>query len=352
MELGERKKKILQAIIDTYVETAEPVGSRALSRHSDIDLSPATLRNEMADLEEMGLLEQPHTSAGRVPSTAGYRLYVDSLMQRYRLTIEEIEQMNRAMQRRFSELDRMMVHAGEMMSRLTNYTTITSTPTYEQAYIKKVELIPLDATSFLFVLLISGDVIKNRLFRSSAAVSAEELSDMCVMMNDALCGRTVSSITWESLLALERDMGSHSDLAEPMIRFASETLRELTQEDLHVSGAKRILSQPEFRDLEKASRFIDLLDDGEELHSLIKQAKDDNMRIIIGDESALLRTHDASIILCRYDAGDNVRGVMGIIGPVRMDYPRIVSSLEYFAQNVKKLIKNAESEDNKYNGGP
>ena len=350
MELGDRKRNILHAIIDSYIETAEPVGSRNISKRKDLNLSPATIRNEMSDLEEMGFLEQPHTSAGRVPSNMGYRLYVDSLMDRYRLSLEEMEKMNKALRIKFDELDTLIEQAGKMLADVSNYTSFAVAPNLKSSYISKFDIIPVSDRTFLLVLLTSGGVIKNSLFRADVPLNHEALKKLNVLLNLTVADCPIGEITVQKIIELEGAMREYSSLIVPILRYVASTVSELDGGELYLSGTKNILNHPEFRDIEKAKQFFDLLDDSEQMQSIIIGAEnnlggDSDTAIIIGKESNVERLKESSIIMCRFKAAPGMIGILGIIGPTRMDYSKVRSNLEYFTHLVNKILKKALSDD-------
>lgn len=345
MELGERQQKILQAIIDAYIETAEPVGSRTLSKREDLNLSAATIRNEMADLEEMGFLEQPHTSAGRVPSQLGYRFYVNSLMQRYRLSLEEMQRLNAAMQVQFNELGRLMTHISRLVSEFTDYTAIATLPSKEDVVVKKFDILTVDEHTFLVLLITNSDEARTRVFHITTPVNSVLLLRIKTLLSSALVGKPVSKIRLDNVLRADPQLGDHAELMLPVLSFVSEILDDLSQEQLFFAGQKKILRQPEFQDVERACRFLDVLDNRQALQELLHDSRAQaRTAIFIGDETAMLRQHDASIVLSRFGTGDH-SGIIGIIGPTRMDYAKAVASLEYFTKHLSRLLRTPDGDE-------
>lgn len=355
MELDERKKRILQAIIDAYIDTAEPVGSRTLSKMQNLSFSPATIRNEMSDLEEMGYLGHPHTSAGRIPSQLGYRFYVDSLMERYRLSMQEMEHINQALRSQVTELEKMINHASRIISELTNYTAIVSSPKFKISVIKKIEIVPVDDHVFLMVLILSDNVVKNKLFRSGEQISPSIMTMFSSLLNATLVNRALGEITWDHILSLQRLMPEYNDIIEPVLRFAAESIEEFQSEDIHLHGVRRILDQPEFHSISKAKEFLDILEDRSYIQKIVSSlGMGQGTKIIIGKENTGLPFSDSSIVICQYSTGENTGGTIGIIGPTRMDYSKIVSSLEYFAKVMGRMLVGEETfhkTDDKKDGG-
>jgi heat-inducible transcriptional repressor len=339
MELSDRKKLILRSIIDAYIESAEPVGSRTISKKNLLDLSPATIRNEMADLEEMGYLEQPHTSAGRVPSRMGYRFYVDSLMQQYRLSAQEMEAMKQSMMVKCNELDRILNFMVQSISQFTNYTTLAVTPAMNKSVIKKVELVPIDDNNFLLVILTSGGTTKNRLFKSERPLKSDVISMMRYFLNLTVVNKPASEISMESILSLETAMGEHKDLVMPMLRFVTQAINEMDNDNIHLSGVQKMLEYPEYQDMDKVKDFLSMVENKQIFNDIIESADlSDTPTVIIGDENEKLKSHDTSLVVCKYKTKDDDCGVIGIIGPTRMDYAKAVTSLEFFSKNLNRLL--------------
>lgn len=355
MELDERKKRILQAIIDAYIDSAEPVGSRTLSKFYNLNFSPATIRNEMSDLEELGYLGHPHTSAGRIPSQLGYRFYVDSLMERYRLSMEEMNRINQALHSQVTELEKMIERASRTISDLTNYTAIASSPTIKTSVIKKIEIVPVSDHIFLMVVILSDNVVKNKLFRSIEQISPTMMTMLSSLLNATLINCSLGEITWDKVASLQKLLPEHSDIIEPILRFAADSIEEFGDEDIYLHGTRKILDQPEFKNISKAKEFLDILEDRSNIQKIVS-CLDSNQstRIIIGGENADIPFPDSSIVICQYNTGENTGGIIGIIGPTRMDYSKVVSSLEYFAKTMSRMLAGEETfhkKDKKKDGG-
>lgn len=339
MDISDRKKAILHAIVDAYIETAEPVGSKAVAEWSGLGLSSATLRNEMAELEEFGLLEKPHTSAGRVPSQAGFRLYVGQLMDNYRMSLEEMRRAHEMMSARLTALEKLIEHTSRAMSSLTNYTAVATTPIVSKAVLKKIELLPMDRENFIVVMVLSGGLIKNRVCRVQGGIPEDVIATFSRMLNEKIAGRTVEEVTLASIMELRRAMGEYEGVVQPVIDFIADTLQEISDAEVFIDGASNLLDFPEYQDVGKAKEMLSFFHDESNVKSLLAPAiRDGGIQIMIGNENKPYEMKDASIVMGNYKIGGRVVGAIGIVGPVRMDYKRVVSHMEYFTQELNKLL--------------
>ncbi len=339
MGLDERKKLILQAIVEDYISTAEPVGSRSVSKRPELNLSAATIRNEMGDLEEMGLLVQPHTSAGRVPSTLGYRLYVDSLMKKYEMTANEIEVMESAMLLKMRELDKIVKDVSAAFSKVTNLPTVAFLPKAYSAAIKSIKLVKVDEESVMLIISAGEGLIKNKLLNLTKSVSEEDLDGINEILNKNLSGLTISEIGLENVLNVKEAVGENAELLSEVLSLVKEAADEAGTGEVFMEGATNILRFPEYSKVDKIKEIFDLFEDKEHLGEVIKlNAKDSDVKILIGDENNLPELKDNSVIISPYRINDGLTGFIGVIGPVRMDYSRIVSSLEYFSKSLEKTF--------------
>lgn len=346
MSLGERKKRILKAIIDEYIENAEPVGSKSIAARAELSLSPATIRNEMSDLEELGYLEQPHISAGRVPSTAGYRLYVDELMNRYKLSINELDALNAGLRLRMQELDRLIRDAGRAVSQLTDYPTYALMASTSELSIRKFDLIYVDPRTVILVVVTNTAQVKNKYLHSGFNVTDEEVSALSALLNRTFAGLTLDKISLSLIKQTERMAGNLASFVEPVMNFAAEIMSEGADGDVFVGGVSKILSHPEYRDPDKARRLLDYLSsDGREM---VRSSPFDDaggaVHIRIGSENKAEELRDASVVYRTYGAG-HVKGVIGVVGPTRMDYARVAANLNYFVEGLNKLLKSAFPDD-------
>ncbi len=350
MSLSERKKRILKAIIDEYIENAEPVGSKAIAARTELSLSPATIRNEMSDLEELGYLEQPHISAGRIPSTAGYRLYVDELMNRYKLSINELDALNAGLRLRMQELDRLIRDAGRAVSQLTDYPTYAIMSSVSEISIRKFDLIYVDSHTVILVLVTNSAQVKNKYLRSALPASEEEIEALAKLMNRTFTNLTLDKISLSLIKKAEIEAGQMSSYVEPIMNFAAEVMSEGVSGDMFVGGASKILSHPEYRDPDKARRILDYLssDRREIVNSIAMDGGEDSasaMHISIGNENSAEQLKDASVVYRTYGVGKHLRGVIGVVGPTRMDYARVAANLNYFVEGLNKLLRESFLDD-------
>lgn len=354
MELSERKKKILRAVVEYYVRTAEPVGSKAIQELAELDVSSATIRNDLADLTEKGYLEQPHTSAGRIPSPKGYRLYVNELMEEQRLSLEETRQINDALHLKMKELDKVIDQAGRMVSQLTNYPAFALTGNARRVTIRRFDLILVDASSFIVVAMTDNNVVKNKLMRVPADLSEPQLQLLTTLLNASFVGKTLDELTPELMRVAEHAAGSSYGLINLVVSFAMEVLEDLENSQIHTAGASHILDHPEYQDVGKAQKLMSYLTQEQAMvQSLALPAMgDENTKILIGPENVADELKDTSVVLASYDIGDGLKGVIGVVGPTRMDYGKVAAKLSYVADGLSKLFgqnelppANSEKED-------
>ena len=344
MELSERKKKILRAVVESYVQTAEPVGSKAILELADLNVSSATIRNELADLTEQGYLEQPHTSAGRIPSPKGYRLYVNELMEDQRLSLEETRQINEALHLKMQELDKVIDQAGRMVSQLTNYPAFAVAGNPRRVTIRRFDLILVDANSFIVVVMTDGNVVKNKLIHLPAELSEPQLQLLTALLNTSFTGKTLDELTPELMRVAEHAAGSSYGLISLVVSFAMEVLDEMENGAVYTAGTSHILDHPEYQDVGKAQKLMTYLSEEQSLiQSLaLPTMGDDNTKILIGPENVAEELKDTSVVLASYDIGDGMKGVIGVVGPTRMDYGKVAAKLSYVADGLSKLFGQTE----------
>ena len=344
MELTQRKKKILRAVVEHYIETAEPVGSKALLEMLDLEVSSATVRNELADLTELGFLEQPHTSAGRIPSSKGYRLYVNELMEQQRLSMEETRQINEALHLKMKELDKVIDQAGRMVSQLTHYPAFALAGGARRMTIRRFDLIMVDPNSFIIVVMTDNNVVKNKLVRLPSDLSEPQLQLLTTLLNASFVGKNLDELTPELMRVAEHAAGSSYGLISLVVSFAMEVLDDLENSSVYTSGASHILDHPEYQDVGKAQKLMTYLNNEQSLvQSLaIPNMGSDNTRILIGPENVADELKDTSVILASYDIGDGMKGVIGVVGPTRMDYAKVAAKLSYVADGLSKLFGQTE----------
>lgn len=337
MELNDRKKKILQAIIDEYIGTAEPVGSRAISKKENLGLSSATIRNEMADLEEMGYLVQPHTSAGRVPSDEGYRFYVNSLMRNYKIGMETIANLQSVLETRVSQLEKLIRYAGAIASNLTNYTTIISVPADEDSEIKKIDIVAVESHR-VTVIVVTKKVKSGSI---NLKLNAECCERVANQLNKALHGLKAEEIT-EDVKAKIKDSIDIPDVKDEtlgkLIDFVFDTIRDDSEAEIYVTNANSILSYPEFSDVNKAQKMLTFLDDKEKLKKLVEADTTDGIEAKIGKENDLEILQDSSLVSMNYNLPTGGTGKLTVIGPKRMNYSKVFASLDLISSEIDKII--------------
>ena len=337
MELSERKKQILKAIIGDYIRTAEPVGSKALTEGHALPFSSATIRNEMSELEEMGYLEKPHTSAGRIPSPQGYRLYVDELMEQPQDAGEEDDAtLQQMMHTKVRELDRLIEEAGRIISSLTNYASVAVTPTMTQISIRRFEIIAVDQMNFVIVVVTDSGTVKNKMVRTMTAVSKDEAELLTYVLNQTLTGLPLTSITAERFDIVRRAAGLTALLA-PVAEYVAELIEELGNQKVFLEGTNKLLRFPEYRDTQKAQTLLDYMED-DHTHLVPATRKIDGIQFFIGPENGENPLSETSAIYAKYGIGRIGQGVIGIVGPTRMDYAKLSARLSRFAKGLNRLI--------------
>ena len=343
MELTDRKKRILRAIVETYIATAEPVGSKVVAERAGLDVSTATIRNEMADLTELGYLEQPHTSAGRIPSAAGYRLYVNELMGRQQLTIQETERINQALNLKMEELDRVIDRAGKVLSQISDYPVFTAAATVERVTVKRFDLLMVEDNAFIAVVMTDNSVVKNKLVRMPDRLSDTQLQLLSAVLNSSFVGLSREEME-ETLDKMEtRTAPAAFELISLVVDFAVEVLAEQTQHKVHTAGITHLLEHPEYHSLDKAKPLMTYLSEETEASKLpMTLDKGKNMNILIGPENVNDALKDTSVVMASYDIGDNMKGVIGVVGPTRMDYAKVTARLSYFADSLTRMFGKGE----------
>jgi len=341
LELTERKKKILRAIVDNYIQTAEPVGSKALAAMPGMDCSSATIRNEMADLTQMGLLEQPHTSAGRIPSPAGYRLYVDELMQDYRLSVDETQSLNQAMELKMQEVDKVISQVSKMVSKMTNLPAVAMTAAANTPTVQRFDILMAGAGSFILVVMTNTEVVKNKLIKLPLHCDEQDLKLLSAVLNATLTDLPAEAFTPELLQRVNRSAGNAASLVPVIVDFTTHVLQEQQRSEVYVSGQMKLLGQPEYRDVEKAQEVLASLD-GETFSNLPATLSDSKTQILVGPENIARQLKDTSVVMTRFDIGDGMQGLIGVVGPTRMDYAQVTARLSFFAENLGRMFSKPE----------
>ena len=343
MGISERKKKILAAVVDEYIRTAEPVGSKAIAQRGELNCSSATIRNELAELVAMGYLEQPHTSAGRVPTPMGYRMYVNELMEKQKLSLEESEEMNRRLNQKLQELDDTMKDVSRLASQLTDYPALALTA-QSSVTVKRFDLIYVDANNFIIVLMLSTNAVKSKLVHLPISVDQEMVQRLSALFNAGFTGMSEAEITPAKIHAAERAADDQLGLTAVIAAFVLEVLSEANTPTAFLSGENRLLNQPEFRDPDKAHRLMSYLSGGGSiLPSAAGMQSSDEVRVLIGPENVAEELKDSSVVIASYDAGDNTRGLIGVVGPTRMDYSAVAAKLSFLAAGLSRRLGGGEA---------
>lgn len=340
-ELDERKLKILQAIIQNYLETGEPVGSRTISKYTDLNLSSATIRNEMSDLEDMGYILQPHTSAGRIPTDKGYRLYVDLLLLDKN---KEVDNMRNILIEKADRLESLLQQVAKLLAVNTNYATMVTTPQYKKE-VKFIQLTEIDDKQLLAVIVFEGNIVKNKVIRVSTSLSKETVLKLNIVLNTFLQGLDLAEINLPVISQMKEQAG---DDYRALVNDVLDAIMQAVSDDddfkVYTSGATNILKYPELSDVEKASELIYTLEEKKMLSDLIQDKMDDEetrgIQVYIGDETPIKTMKDCSVVTATYEVEEGVYGKVGIIGPKRMDYERVVATLKNLMVELDDIFKN------------
>ncbi len=350
MELNERKRKILNTIINEYISSAEPIGSRHIAKHADLGLSSATIRNEMADLEEMGYLEQPHTSAGRIPSDKGYRFYVNELMGGYEATQQDIDILSAAMTVKIHQFDKVIRQASMLLSKLTNYTAFLMAPEIKHGAIKTIELIPIDNTTMLIVLVTNEGIMKNKRIIIPKGINGEYIPKISSVLKETLSGLSLDEIGVKKINEIKTALGANEEMLFPVLEFISEIIDDIQKEtEVYLSGVSNIFNFPEYRDIDRAKEFIEFLDDKSSITQAVTNTDEDDDRIVhikIGKENDMDIMQNSSLVTANYKVGGRTVGKIGIIGPTRMNYSKVVANINQISQYLEKLLNEIYYEDN------
>ena len=342
MELTERKKKVLRSVVDLYIRTAEPVGSKAITELPDMPYSSATIRSEMADLTTMGYLEQPHTSAGRVPSAAGYRLYVDELMLDYRLSMDETQSISDAIDAKMQQVDKLMEKVAKLVSQATDLPAISAASRYGGATIRRFDLILAGQGSIIVVLMLSDDQVVNKLAKLPLHITENDLKLLSALLNATLTDKSAEEFTGALLEKLMASAAETASLIPVIMDFAVETLTRQSNTNMAVAGQLRLLGQPEYRDVDKAQRIMTTLDEKtlSNLPAIMQNAN--GTQVLVGPENVAAELKDTSVVMTKFDIGEGMQGMIGVVGPTRMDYAKVTARLSYFAESLSKMFAKPE----------
>ncbi len=343
MEIDDRKLKILKAIISNYLETGEPVGSRTISKFTDLNLSSATIRNEMQDLEEMGLLKQPYTSAGRIPTDQGYRLYVDQMM------IEkdtEMEEMKTQLLERVDKMESMLKQVAKVLAYNTNYAALVSAPQYQNSKLKFIQLSLVDDNQMLAVIVVDNNVIRNKLIPVERRMENDEILKLNVLLNTFLQGASLQDINLEMIHTIKNQAGEFAEVMEAIFQGITEAIHEADEVEIYTNGTTNMLKYPELGNVEQTTKLLEALEDRQGLDELIDESihseNDNGIQVYIGEESPVSSMKDCSIVTATYELAEGAKGTIGIIGPKRMDYQKVVSTLKNLTGELDEIFKKKE----------
>lgn len=340
VELDERKTKILQAVIRNYLETGEPVGSRTISKYTDLNLSSATIRNEMSDLEEMGYILQPHTSAGRIPSDKGYRFYVDAMMAEKEKEVVEMKEM---LLERQDKMETLLKQVVKVVAQNTQYAAMVSAPTTHRNKVKFIQLSRVDAGQILAVIVVEGNVIKNKILPVTEELDDETLLKLNILLNTHLNGLSIGEINLAMIAAIKKQAGVHVDIVSEVIDAVGEAIKADEDLEIYTSGTNNIFRYPELADHSRASELINTFEEKQLLGSLVQETlegeENTGIQVYIGDETPVQSMKDCSVVTATYELGEGMKGTIGIIGPKRMDYDKVVGTLRTLQTKLDELYK-------------
>lgn len=330
MELQERKMKILQAIIRNYLETGEPVGSRTISKYTDLNLSSATIRNEMSDLEEMGLIMQPHTSAGRIPTDQGYRVYVDDMLRSEK---QKLDSMQNVLLEKQDRLENLLQDVAKLLATNTNYASMISAPEIRQNKIKFIQLSQVDAETILAVIVIEGNLVRNTMIHADDVLDQKTLFRLNMVLNNALCGVPVEQVNLGMIASLKEQAGEHGEIIEKVIDAAAQVVKPGDGPKIYTSGTTNILRYPELAgDTAQMGELISNFEEKQALGSIVQESLSEStetgIQVYIGNEMPMTGMQNCSVVTATYDLGEGMKGTVGVIGPKRMDYDKVIGVLK------------------------
>ncbi|MDD3204292.1 MAG: heat-inducible transcriptional repressor HrcA [Lachnospiraceae bacterium] len=340
MQLDDRKVKILQAIIRNYLETGEPVGSRTISKFTDLNLSSATIRNEMSDLEELGYIVQPYTSAGRIPSDKGYRLYVDTMMEEKEREVTEMKEM---LLEKEDKVDHLLKQVAKVLATNTEYATMISSPRYQRNKLKFIQLSRMDEKHIVAIIVVEGNIIKNNMLDVEDELDDDTLLKLNILLNTHLNGLSIDEINLGMIAALKQKAGIHSDIVSNVIDAVAESIKSDDDLEIYTSGANNILKYPELSDNKKASELITTLEEKQQLTELVHDTfgneESRGIQVYIGNETPISTMKDCSVVTATYELEEGMKGTIGIIGPKRMDYEKVITTLRSLMSQLDSLYK-------------
>ena len=353
MDLDERKLKILQAIIRNYLETGEPVGSRTISKYTDLNLSSATIRNEMADLEELGYIVQPHTSAGRIPSEKGYRLYVDQMLaekeEKLDHATQEVKEMHQMLLEKEDKMESILKQMAKMLAVNTNYATLVTAPQVKGNKIKFLQLSRVDVGQLLATIVVEGNVIKNNMIHVEKSLDDETLLKLNILLNTNLNGLPIEDINLAMITKLKQQAGIYDGIIAEVMDAVAAVIRENDDIEIYTSGANNIFKYPELSDNQRASELINTLEEKQMLTELVQDSMADEnntgIQVYIGNETPVQTMKDCSVVTATYELEEGVKGTIGIIGPRRMDYDKVISTLTTLKSQLDTIYKKDDDKE-------
>ena len=348
-QLSERKKRILKAIVDAHIVDGEPVGSKYIMQDEHLNCSSATIRNEMAELEALGYLEQPHTSSGRVPSELGYRFYVDSLIESYAMTTGEITEINKLLKSKMNELDQILMAASKVAGNLTNYTSFMIKPKASEVKIKRFDVIYVDRHTLLLIMISDRGAVVTKRLTLEVTVSEMTAIDLAAMLNEKISGLTANEITLPIIVEIENAMGDKSQIVTPIIKIIYESMNELDGGDLKVSGMDRLLQYPEYSNKDQLRELLGAFENKNDILDLVSEPESDGVNVVIGSESSVKVMNNSALVFKPVVRDGKTLGAIGIIGPRRMDYAKVVATIEGLAGNVESLLGGNDMIEDKEN---
>ncbi len=336
--LSERKKQILRAIVEAHIDGGEPVGSKYILQNTLMSCSSATIRNEMAELEQMGYLVQPHTSAGRVPSEAGYRFYVDSLVEQYASTTHEVVKINQLLKSKMSELDQILETASRLASSMTNYTGIAIKPRASSVTMSRYEIISIDSTHFAMVMITSTGAVKTKKVATEQTVSEGALAKLSELMNVLLCGIGADMITLPIIMEMENEMGEAAFLVNPAVRCVWDVMSEIDGGELRYSGLNHLLKYPEFSDADRLGQLLGTLENQDEILDLVSETEGDEIGVFIGSESPVKVMNNSALVFKPIKKNGRTVGVIGVLGPRRMNYRQVLQAIDEIGGSISVMF--------------
>ena len=345
MTLDPRKIKILQAIIDEYIANAVPIGSRTISKKEGICCSSATIRNEMSDLEELGFLDQPHTSAGRIPSNKAYRLYVDNMIRNYSLSKEEIQYIQSYFDGRMNDVEHLVKQTARILSNITRYMSVALPPTLKRVTVQHVQLVPVTQGRTLLLVVTDVGILKDVLIRTPETMDPQTLENVSRMITDTIKGKTVDEARLLLAQKLDREMMSHRQIIRDVFAEVENKMIHSAAKDVVLEGAMNMLAHPEYNDLSRLKSFLSMVDAKDVLFDMLSKANNFEISVTIGDENEYDDLKDCSVVTATYKIGGYDIGSLGVIGPTRMNYQKVISVLGYLGKSLSMILTELSEQD-------